>query len=100
MQTLAVVVLDALLVIAAGGLALLCRFDFTFSEVDSRFIDMWFRNLPIQLVITIGIFVLRKMYRYIWKAVSANDVSEMVVTVVLAYLVFRIPTWIYSWRYT
>lgn len=94
MQTLAVVVLDALLVIAAGGLALLCRFDFSFAEVDSRFIDMWFRNLPIQLVITIGIFVLRKMYRYIWKAVSATDVSEMVVTVVLAYLVFRVPTWI------
>ena len=80
--------LDALLIISAGGIALLARFDFSFKAIPSQFIEVWWKYMPLQLVLTIVIFWFCRMYHYIWRNVSAQDVGYMVLSVVAAYVVY------------
>jgi len=87
-QTIAVVILDIVLVTFAGMLALLVRFDFSFAGMPRTYSDTWVRFLPLQIAVTLVIFWLRKMYNYMWPTVSASDVAEMLVSVVLAYCSF------------
>ena len=83
-QTLAMVALDALLLIAVGGIALLARFDFSFNAIPAEYWTAWLKFLPIQITMTILIFVVTRMYRYVWHSVSARDVAEMILTVIAA----------------
>ena len=82
-QVATIVVLDVLILIAAGGLALLVRFDFSIGGIPKRYVTAWMHFLPIQILLTIVLFGLRRMYQYIWHAVSAQDVAGMVLTTTL-----------------
>ena len=88
---LLLMLLDCVTVTAAGGLALLTRFDFSFAQVPAEFLEPWFRMLPAQLLITLAVFWLRRMYRYLWRYVSVHDVAEMALSVFLAYGASLIP---------
>ena len=88
LKRLVQLLLDALLIISAGGIALLARFDFSFKAIPSQFIETWWKYMPLQLVLTIAIFWLCHMYHYIWRNVSARDVGYMVLSVVAAYVVY------------
>ncbi|MDO4315481.1 MAG: nucleoside-diphosphate sugar epimerase/dehydratase [Oscillospiraceae bacterium] len=91
MQMLAVMAMDVLLLTAAGGGALLTRFDFSFDAVPPQYLNAWFRFLPLEIAVTAAVFLARRMYRYMWRSVSAHDVAEMVVSVALSYLLFHVP---------
>lgn len=100
LRILMIMSLDILSIICAGGMALLLRFEFSFDAIPSNFKTMWLEFLPAQLMITIGIFLLRKMYHYVWRSVSVQDISDMILSVILAYVVttfiglkvgFRLP---------
>ena len=97
-QMLLFILLDAVLVIMAGGLALLVRFDFDFEQVPAGYLEPWFRALPIQILVTTVVFWLRRMYRYLWRYVSVHDVAEMAVSVFLAYAVFHVPALLFGYR--
>ena len=88
---LLLMLLDCVTVTAAGGLALLTRFDFSFAQVPAEFLEPWFRMLPAQLLITLAVFWLRRMYHYLWRYVSVHDVAEMALSVFLAYGASLIP---------
>ena len=60
-QTLLLILLDAVLVIMAGGLALLVRFDFDFEQVPAGYLEPWFRALPFQILVTTAVFWLCRM---------------------------------------
>ena len=77
-QAAAIIAIDALLVTLAGGLALLARFDFSFAGIPLVYADAWLKFLPVQIVLTIVMFSLLRMYRYVWRSVSAQDVAEMI----------------------
>lgn len=90
-QTVLLILLDAIFIILAGGLALLVRFDFDFDQVPANYLEPWFRALPFEILVTAAVFWPRRMYRYLWRYVSAHDVAEMVISVVLAYCAFHVP---------
>jgi len=46
-QTVLFLLMDAIFIIVAGGLALLVRFDFDFEQVPSGYLEPWFRALPV-----------------------------------------------------
>ena len=85
LRILVIMCLDCLIVLCAGGAALLIRFDLSFAEVPQFYKDMWLRFLPAQLAIVVGIFFLRKMYHYVWRSVSLQDICDMVLSVLLAF---------------
>jgi len=85
-QGFVIVVLDCLMMIFSGVLAMLVRFDFSFADVPEWVVQGWLKLFPIQLIVTLLFFWWRKMYHYLWRTVSATDVANMVVSVSLAYL--------------
>lgn len=84
-KTLLIMLVDALGVAIVSGLALLVRFDFSFSAIEQRYLDAWVRYLPLEIVVTLAIFALMRMYRFVWRSVSAYDVERMVFAVALAF---------------
>ena len=86
-QVAALMVMDAMLIMLAGGLALLARFDFSFNALPKNFAENWMNFLPLQILVTIAVFYLRRMYHYMWGAVSVHDVMDMLVSVVATYAV-------------
>ena len=86
-NTLLVMLADAVSIFLAGGLALLVRFDFSFQMIDPVYLERWYRSLPLQIAITLVIFLLMRMYHFVWRSVSAYDVGHMVLSATAAYTV-------------
>lgn len=79
-KMLAMMAMDILLITAASGLALVARFEFSVADIPLKYKDAWLDFLPVQLLLTLALFCLTRMYRYVWRSVSALDVAEMILT--------------------
>jgi len=87
LRALFIMLMDALCVAIAMGLALWARFDFSVAQVPHPFIQAWLRYLPLDIVLTLIIFLLFRMYRFVWRFVSIRDVTFMVIAVLAAFAV-------------
>ena len=58
------VLVDILLITLSGFLALYIRNDFRFSNMEMGYVDCEIRYLPINLIVTIVLFVLFRLYRF------------------------------------
>ena len=76
---------DSFVIGITGILALLVRFDFSFSAIPSVYLSAWLWCYLIQIVVTFGAFLIRRMYHYIWRTVNVWDVFSMIVSVFLAF---------------
>ena len=85
-RILTIMLLDMLLIAVCGGMAFLVRFDFSFNAIPLDYKTLLWRFLTLECVITLAIFWVRKMYHYVWRAVSIYDVADMILTVVLAFV--------------
>lgn len=87
LRALFIMLMDALCVAIAVGLALWARFDFSVAKVEQQYIDAWLHNLPWDIVLTLVIFLIFRMYRFVWRFVSIRDVTFMVIAVAVAFAV-------------
>ncbi len=97
-RMLLIIMLDCLMITLAGGIGLLVRFDFSFDAVPGEFVQQWWSLLPLQLLLTVLIFFLRKMYHYVWHSVNIHDVMDMILSVLLAFGVTEAAKWILHMR--
>ncbi len=97
-KTLAIILLDCLIVLAAGIIALLTRFEYSFSEIPAVYMESWVRFIPVQMAVTLAVFWWRRMYHYIWRSVTVGDVSDMFLSAVLAFLLSAGTGWIIKIR--
>ena len=86
-RALFIMLLDALCVAIAVGLALWARFDFSVGQVPQQFVKAWLRCLPTDIILTVAIFLAFRMYRFVWRFVSIRDVTFMVIAVLVAFAV-------------
>lgn len=86
-QTLFLMSLDALLICSADVLALLIRYDFSFQSIPQSILDAWYHFLPVQIILTILMFLALRMYRYVLRSVSAHEVFFIQGSALLASLV-------------
>ena len=86
-RVLILLLMDVLILAAVDGIALFVRFEFSIGSVPEEYIDMAIRYFPLRAVITVLVFVLLRMYRYMWRSISAYDVGQMLLAVVAAYVV-------------
>lgn len=102
------VVLDLLIITVSGFLALYIRFDFQFSRMDMTFVDRELKYLPINLTVTILLFILFKLYRSVWRFASANEFlnvigacsgSILIQLVIMALMKMRMPVSYYMMKY-
>lgn len=82
-----IVLMDCLVMAFVGGLALLTRFEYSFDAIPRETIQTWFCFFAIQTVITIVFFFWRKMYHFVWRAVSIHDVADMILNVFGAFAI-------------
>lgn len=93
-RILLIIMLDCLMITLAGGVGLLVRFDFSFDAVPSEFVQQWWNFLPLQLLLTVLVFFLRKMYHYVWHSVNIHDVMDMLLSVLLAFGATEVAKWL------
>ena len=88
-----ILVLDAILIVLAGGLAQFVRYDFSIVSIPHSVLRTWCRFLPFQLIGVYAVFIPRRMYHYLWRSVSIHDVVNMIASTLLAYLVAVVAAW-------
>lgn len=84
---LVICLFDWLLICIANGLALLVRFDFSFSSIPLEYLFISGFYTGVQLIVTTILFLLLRMYHYVWHTVNVRDVFQMLVIVPLTFFV-------------
>lgn len=77
-------ILDIIAIIASSFIALSLRFEFHFSMVDVQYVETLYRYLPINIICTVIIFALLRMYTSLWKYASVRELSNVVVASILS----------------
>jgi len=77
------VLMDMLIITAAGPLAIYVRYNLFFEPRAIEFIENIFQYLPMNLILTVIVFAVFRLYQGIWKYASASDL----VNIILACLV-------------
>ena len=80
-----IILLDCIFMVLAGGLAFMVRFEFSIADVDRHLLSRWLHFLPLQIVVTVVVFWLRKMYHYVWRSVTVDDVTDMLISSFMAF---------------
>ena len=80
-------VLDIIAIIASSFIALSIRFEFHFNAISSQYVESLYRYLPINIVCTIIIFCLLRMYTSLWKYASVRELSNVVIASILSGVV-------------
>ncbi len=78
--------------------AMAIRFESVFPDIPERYLNIWREFLPYQIVITLGIFLLFRMYSFIWHSITARDVAHMVVATVAAFTLNAVVQWLFFLR--
>ena len=80
-------ILDIIAIIASSFITLSLRFEFHFNMVDIQYVETLYRYLPINIVCTIIIFFLLRMYTSLWKYASVRELSNVVIASILSGVV-------------
>lgn len=72
------VLLDSLVVVISGFLALYVRFDFKFQNMDMTFMKTELKSLPLHILVTLALFIVFKLYRSVWRFASATEFLNIV----------------------
>lgn len=99
-RAIALAVADAFIVAFAAVCALWMRFDFSFQAIDKTFLANAVHLLPFDILSTLVVFWLCKLYQSVWRYASANELIKVAIAVVIegvlqlvVFLVFgvRVP---------
>lgn len=82
-RAIALAVADAFIVAFAAVCALWMRFDFSFQAIDKKFLANAVHMLPFDILSTLVVFWLCKLYQSVWRYASANELIKVAIAVVL-----------------
>ena len=72
------VLMDMLIITAAGPLAIYVRYNLFFEPQAIEFIENIFQYLPVNLILTVIVFAAFRLYQGIWKYASASDLVNII----------------------
>lgn len=82
-----ILVCDIVVIMVSSAMGLLLRFDLMPGKVEVRFIESLWRYLPYNLIITIVIFYIFRLYHSIWKFAGIIEMENVFAATVLASFV-------------
>ena len=88
------ILVDVLIITLSGPLAIYIRYTGYFASRAIEFIENIFRYLPVNLVITITIFYLFRLYQGIWKYASASDLVNIIFACLLSTISQTVGMWL------
>lgn len=78
------VLYDIVAIMAASGIALLLRFEFSYYAIETRFIDNAWKYLPFNIVVTLIIFYFFKLYHSLWAYAGVTEMQNVIIACVLS----------------
>ena len=78
---------DCIMVAAISVGVLWARFEFEYSAITPRYLDYVYRYMPVNLLLTVGIFWLFRIYKSLWRFAGLRQVCDMVMACVAATIV-------------
>ena len=88
-KLLVLCVMDLLTIFVSYSMALMLRFELSFSAIDRMFVEGFIDSIPLWSVATLVVFFICRMYHSIWSLASTRDV----LTIIKAYLLL-IPVYV------
>lgn len=86
----ALIIYDIISVTAASYLALLMRYNFDMSEIPTHFINPINRFLPINILITLMVLYLFKMYHSLWAFAGETELQNLVISSVISAVCYSV----------
>ncbi len=84
------IIYDVISVIAASYLALLMRYNFDLSEIPSHFISPINRFLPFNIIITLLVLYLFRMYHSLWAFAGETELQNLVISSVISAVCYSV----------
>lgn len=78
------VMYDCFAIVASSWLGLLIRFNLQYEAIDLQYIQMMWKYLPINIVCTIVVFIIFKLYSSLWKYAGSLEATNVVLASGLA----------------
>jgi FlaA1/EpsC-like NDP-sugar epimerase len=70
--------LDCILIAAVSVGVLWARFEFVYSAITPKYLDYVYRYMPVNLLITLGVFWLFRIYKSLWRFAGIRQVCDLV----------------------
>lgn len=86
----ALIIYDMISVIAASYLALLMRYNFDMSELPEHFVTPINRFLPINILITLIVLYLFRMYHSLWAFAGETELQNLVISSVISAVCYSV----------
>ena len=86
----ALILYDIISVIAASYLAILLRYNFEVSVIPSHFIDPVTRFLPINIILTLAVLYVFRMYSSLWAFAGEAELQNIVISSVISTVISSI----------
>ena len=83
-RQIALVVYDVISIIAASYLAILMRYEFHVDNIPDHFLTPVNTFLPINIIITLAIFYVFRLYHSLWAYAGESELQNLVVACVLS----------------
>ena len=78
-RALLLALFDIAIIISSSLLALMARFDLSYAAIEAPYLSHLYHYLPINIIITLIIFYLCRMYHSLWKFVGVHELGYMLV---------------------
>lgn len=86
----ALIIYDIISVTGASYLALLMRYNFDISEIPAHFIDPINRFLPVNILITLVVLYLFKMYHSLWAFAGETELQNLIISSVISAVCYSV----------
>lgn len=86
-RRLFLVMCDIVIIMISNAMGLLLRFDLSPSKVELRFVESVWKYMPINIVLTLFIFYLFRMYHSLWRYAGVVEMQNVFSATVVASLV-------------
>ena len=77
-RIVALVFMDIMSVVIASFGALYIRYDFKMGDIDSEFLLHWEHTILGNILITLGIYVVWRLYKSVWRYASATELLNII----------------------
>jgi FlaA1/EpsC-like NDP-sugar epimerase len=77
---------DVVMIIISNGLGLLLRFDLEPNKIDPLFIESVWNYLPVNMIVTLFIFYLLRLYHSLWRYAGVIEMQNIFTACVLSSL--------------
>ena len=86
-RVIMLMIIDIVAIGLAGFLSLWMRFEFSFADIQMEYLEAIYHYMPINIVITVIVFWIFRMYSSLWKYASVNEFLNVVFAVIISSLI-------------